>query len=55
VLGLVLFGDQGYRQVAIDLAISASGIAALLRAVLVQTAAAQPDSRPDVAEEQVWR
>ena len=55
VLGHVLFGDQGYRQVAIDLAISASGIAALLRAVLVQTAAAQPDSRPDVAEEQVWR
>jgi hypothetical protein len=55
VLGLVLFGDQGYRQVAIDLAISASGRAVLLRAVLAPTAAAKPDSRPDVAQEQVWR
>ena len=51
VLGLVLFGGQGYRQVAIDLGISAAGMAALLRAVLIQTAAAEPGSRPDVVQE----
>jgi len=50
-LGLVLFGGQGHRQVAVDLGISASGMVALLRAVLVQTAAAQPDTRPDVVQE----
>ena len=55
VLELVAFGGPGYRQVAVDLGISASGMAALLRAILVQTAAARPDSRPDVDQEQVWR
>jgi hypothetical protein len=49
-------GTRRYPQGALRVkAISASGMAALLRVVLVQTAAAQPDSRPHVDQEQVWR
>jgi hypothetical protein len=54
-LGLIVFGGVGYRQAGVELGISASGTAALLRTAVVKTAAAQPDSRPDVALEQVWR
>jgi hypothetical protein len=55
VIALVLFGAQGYRQVGVDLGISASGMPARLRAALVNTAVGRPDSRPDVAQQQVRR
>lgn len=35
-LGLVVFGGLGYRQAVVDLGISASGMAALLRTALVK-------------------
>ncbi len=54
VLGLVLFGAQGYRQVGVGLGISASDVTALLRTVLIKASASGPDSLPYVNQEPVW-
>jgi hypothetical protein len=47
-LGLVLFGGLGYLQASQEAAISAAGMAALLRAVLRKLAASAPDPDPRV-------
>jgi hypothetical protein len=51
-LGLVLFGGLGYRQAAVDLGLSASDMAALLRTALAKTVAAEPGSAP--CQERGW-
>ena len=54
VLGLALFGALAYRQVGVDLGICASDVAAMLRAVLVEAAAAKPGPLPYASQEWVW-
>jgi DNA-binding CsgD family transcriptional regulator len=54
VLGLVIFGALGYRQVGVELGMSASEVSALLRAVLVKAEASEPDGVPHVNQERVW-
>ncbi len=54
VLGVVLFGALGYRQVSAELGISASEASALLRDVLVKAAECEPGSLPHVNQERAW-
>jgi hypothetical protein len=54
VLGLVVFGALGYRQVGVELGLSASEVSALLRAALVKAAASESGSLPHVNHERVW-
>lgn len=51
MLGLVLYGALGYRQVGFELGISASEAAALLRDVLVKAAECEPGSLPHLSQE----
>jgi hypothetical protein len=51
-LGLVFFGGAGYRQAGVDLGISASDMAVLLRSAIGQTATAKPDGR--LYQERSW-
>ena len=54
VFGLVLFGGRGCRQVGVDLGISASDVAGMLRAALGTAAAAETGSLPCGNQERVW-